>query len=202
MSLSLAYERPEERRNWTLADQAAAINKEFERLDSALERKEKLECDAGKAGGTANRARWNAGLALIEARRMLKEENPKASFEAWCAENIVGRNMRACYRCMAIAGSNDPEKALWDEKASWRDEKAQKRAAGRKDDRSGQQSHSVKIVIGMCRKMTPDERHEVRRALEEMDDHEETDEARVDERRGARGRAGQNDRQDAEGRSD
>ena len=165
MSVVLAFEGPG-KRNWTLADQAAAINKEFERFDRADNRRQTAE-------KTSFYARDNAGRALIEAKAMLKQEDPTASFEAWCQANI-NRNMRDIYKCMAIAGSDDPERALWEERAERAEEMAegrdqQKCSAAPQDRPVGQQSRSVKTILGIYRNLSAEERWEVKQGQEEID---------------------------------
>jgi hypothetical protein len=112
---------------------------------------------------TSSHARLNAGRYLIEAKTMLAKDEPGASFEAWCAANVK-RGMRDIYKCMFIAGFDEPERALWKEQA----ERAEGMAARRVPQTGnavprlnvGQQDRSVKMAIGLYRKMTPDQRRE------------------------------------------
>ena len=165
MSIVLAFEGTG-KRNWTLADEAAAINKEFERLDRADNRRQTAEL-------TSSYARLNAGRGLITAKAMLKREDPDASFEAWCADNIK-RNMRDIYKCMRIAGADDPEGALWEERAARAEEMAegrdqQKCSAAPQDCSVGQQSRSVKTILGIYRNLSAEGRWEVKQGQEEID---------------------------------
>jgi hypothetical protein len=164
MSVVLAFEG-NGKRNWTLADQAAAINKDFDRLDRADNRRQTAEI-------TSNYARQSAGSGLIEAKAMLKKQDPGLSFEAWCEANIK-RSMRDIYRCMCIASSDDPERAIWKERAEAAEgmtesRNTQKRSAD-KQDSPYQQSKSVQTAIGLYRKMTVEDREEVKQAQQEID---------------------------------
>jgi len=165
MTVVLAY-KAEEKRNWTLADEAAAINKEFDRLDRAENRRQTAEA-------TLSYARLNAGSGLITAKAMLAKQEPGASFEAWCEANIK-RSMRDIYRCMAIAGADNPERAIWKERAeraegAAENRNAQKKSADKQDNPVNQQSKSVQIALGIYRRMSVEERWEVKRGQEEID---------------------------------
>ena len=151
-----------------LAEKAASINKQFARLQLAERRIGKAKESIASAEMTERYARLNAGRSLIEARELLNELDPSASFEAWCADNIR-RSMRDCYRCMWIASSDETESALWKERSEGAEDKAQARVADRQDNPVCQQNRSVQIAIGLYRKMTLDERDQVKQAQQEID---------------------------------
>jgi hypothetical protein len=145
-----------EERRWTLADQARAINTEFKRLDRAHARIAKAKDAICTSEFTVNRARLNAGQALIEARTMLEVVWPSVPFETWCAENVK-RSMRDCYACIALVnGEHD-------------DDGVPQVASAAKETVHYQQDRSVQTIIGIYRKMSLDQRAEVKAALEEID---------------------------------
>jgi hypothetical protein len=96
--------------------QAELINHEFDRLERAAARISKAKETIDSAQMTENYACDNAGRWLIEAKKRLYEFDSGADFEAWCLAH-VRRSMPDCYRCMARAGWDEPEHALWKERA-------------------------------------------------------------------------------------
>lgn len=82
---------------WTLEKYAETINRHF---------------DAAARGETAcDRARLKAGVALIHAR----EKVPKGEWGRWCDANI-NRSRQDIARVMKMAGCEDPEAALVEER--------------------------------------------------------------------------------------
>lgn len=167
----IAFTSTPTEKTWTLADQAKAINAQFKRLDRAQGRIAKAKDAICTSEFTVNRARVNAGQALIEAKAMLTAHAPGASFEAWCGDNVK-RNLSDCYKCMSLAGHDDPELALSEERA----ERAEGMSARRASQlRSAvpqliveQLCRAVKMIVGMYRNLPADQRLHVMRALEEI----------------------------------
>lgn len=163
----VAFIVPPERTS-PLARKAELINKQFARLGKAEERISKAHEKIASAEMTECYARLNAGRYLIQARKLLGDLDPAASFEAWCIAN-VRRSMRDCYKCMYIASQDDPERAIWKERSEGAEDKAQARSADRQDSGVQQQTKSVQTAIGLYRKMNVDQRNEVKTAQEEID---------------------------------
>lgn len=123
-----------------LVKRAELINHEVDRQGRAEARISKAKSVTASAEMTQGYARLNTGRYLIEAKTLLGRIDPDASFEAWCGANVQ-RPMRDCYRCMALAGQGEPERALWRERAQ-RDEKSrltrnERRSAERAAVRAG-----------------------------------------------------------------
>jgi hypothetical protein len=103
-------------RDSLLARRVELIDHEFDRLGRAEARIGKAKSAIASAEMTQVYARLNVGRYLIEVKKLLSEFDPDASFEAWC-EAHLRRGMRDCYRCMWLAGQDDPERAVWKERA-------------------------------------------------------------------------------------
>jgi hypothetical protein len=88
---------------------AAYINEKFQRLDRAEDRKRTAEL-------TAHYARNSIGALLVEARDILIRRGRPVTFEAWCEANIKG-SIADVYPCMLVARADDPEAAMWKERA-------------------------------------------------------------------------------------
>jgi hypothetical protein len=97
-----------------LAELAASINRE---LDALVNAEKKAESQ-----------RLRIGRDLIEASKLWRSDrNQRGTWGDWCAANIK-RSMRDIQRLMAIAGADDPVKALEDERAKTREAVAAHRA--------------------------------------------------------------------------
>ena len=116
----------------TLAERAASINKHIEKALSA--------------DMSANRHRLRAGHELIEARKRV----PHGEWIPWCGKNI-SRSMRDIQKLIQMAGSDDPEAALEQERADRRD--------GMREARSNTphvgRISSPPIIEGECSDITP-----------------------------------------------
>ncbi len=112
---------------------------------------------AERAEGNAVSYRICAGHELIRVRPRI----PHGEWEAWCAENIR-RSQGDIRKLMQMAGSNDPEDALEQERAAGRERKALARA-NRADVRA------VQDLFFEFLKLNDDQRMEfVRLVKEEM----------------------------------
>ncbi|HEY1881363.1 MAG TPA: hypothetical protein VGG68_15660 [Caulobacteraceae bacterium] len=163
------------------------LEQKAEEIKAALAEMERAEQREDKAWTGAMNARVAFGLILIEARDLLREEEPGTAFATWCEINVQ-RSMGDCYACIRLAESHDRlgpctapliQQKIWDERIAderkrWREAKATSRAGSKSqsesegDGHGDPVSHAVKIVIGMCRNMTVEERTQVKQALEEM----------------------------------
>jgi hypothetical protein len=145
---------------------AQYINKQFARMERAETRASLV---VASAKTSADNARVRIGRALIEARDRLKGDDPHASFDAWCEAN-VNRSRRDCYTCMRLAGVRErlgcmslvtgAEGAVWDQSQS---------VSGDQGTVPDRQSKRVQTALGMYRKMTVEEREEVKQGQEEID---------------------------------
>jgi hypothetical protein len=85
--------------------------------------------------------------------------------------------MRDVYCCMAIANSDDPEAAIWKERAGGAEDMRQTRArrisqkkdADKQDNGVGRHPKSVQTALGLYRKMNAYDREKVRVSQEEID---------------------------------
>jgi hypothetical protein len=153
---------------------AEYINDQFARMERAEARASKAKTTASNAETTADNARVHIGRALIDAKETLRDEDPDRSFEAWC-EAKVKRSMRDCYACMRLADVRarhgcmtlltGAEGVIWDR----RDDDQPQAAPADGGIMVHQQNKSVQIAIGLYRKMTVEDREEVKRAQEEID---------------------------------
>jgi hypothetical protein len=162
--------------NYTLADAAADIKRRFEELDEHHRRFVGAHNKAMQAKFEVLRLRFALGDALLDAQRTLKEQDPRASFEAWCEANVQ-RSMRDCYKCMRhanrinsgeIPGLKDAIKAGVLPQEWSAVELGQSRSADPAIIQD-QQTKSVQIAIGLYRKMTVEEREQVKQAQKEID---------------------------------
>jgi Protein of unknown function (DUF3102) len=64
------------------------------------------------------------GKELIEARALV----PHGEWEAWCKANFINRSMRDIRRVMKLAGADDPEAALAEDRTAAREGMAATRA--------------------------------------------------------------------------
>jgi hypothetical protein len=110
------------RRRDLLAKRMALINHEFDRQGRAEARISKAKQSIASAKMTEFYARDNAGRYLIGAKILLGMIDPDADFEDWMRAN-VRRSLPDCYRCMALAGQDQPERAVWKERAQRAEEK-------------------------------------------------------------------------------
>lgn len=85
--------------NYTLADAAADINRKFDELTEFDRRIAHAQNRLLRAHADRNGLRYAIGDALLQVKEMLKEQDPKASFEAWCRAN-VRLSVRSCHRCV------------------------------------------------------------------------------------------------------
>jgi hypothetical protein len=152
---------------------AEYINDQFVNMERAEARSSKARDAVANAETAADNARVRIGRALLDAKEKLKAEDSHASFEAWCGSN-VRRAMRDCYTCMKLADvrakhgcmslATGAEAAIWER----RDDQPQEASADGGTVQH-QQNRSVQTAIGMYRKMTTEQREEVKRAQEEID---------------------------------
>lgn len=157
--------------SYTLADAAADINRRFDELAEGHRRVVKAQDRVDSAKLELHSLRFAIGDALIGARNMLKEHDPRASFEAWCDANITKRSMRDIYKCIAYASQINAGHIPGLKAAVAAGAVPQEWSAGN-DIMECQQTKSVQIAIGLYRKMTVDEREQVKQAQEEIDNAE------------------------------
>jgi hypothetical protein len=153
--------------NYTLADAAADINRKLDELAEANRRVAKAKDRFDSAKLDVHGLRFSIGDALIDARKMLKEQDPHASFEAWCDGNIK-RTMRDCYACMQYASQINAGHIPGLKAAVAAGAVPQEWSAANEQSRQ-QQTRSVQTAIGLYRKMTVEERQQVKHAQEEID---------------------------------
>ena len=117
--------------------------------------------------------RYVVGAALMDVQRALKQQDPRASFEAWCAANIKS-SRRSCFRWMLHARRIDAgripgEKHL---KALAKAGSIPQEWVGGIETVQCLQPRSVQTAVGIYRHATPGERLSIRAGLDKIDREE------------------------------
>jgi hypothetical protein len=151
---------------------AGHINDQFARMERAEKRAGDAQLAWSNAKATAVNARIEIGLDLIEARDLLEGE--EQSFAAWLETN-VRRSRRDCYACIKLAEirgrygcltlATGAEIAIWNK----RGEPKLLSANGDGEPFPHHQSRRVITALGLYRRASAEEREEIKRGIEDID---------------------------------